>query len=77
MQSKHKQTNCKHSRRITAFSEGITILNQRIFKKDDIEFVTEFLCLYKNKQQIKRLEFMSFVFMMNLLSPVFLGKILK
>ena len=31
MQSKHKQTNCKHSRlQITAFSLGITILNQRI-----------------------------------------------
>ena len=30
---------------ITAFSVGITILNQRIFKKDDIEFVTEFTCL--------------------------------
>jgi len=35
MQSKHKQTNCKHSRRnsylqITAFSVGITILDQRI-----------------------------------------------
>jgi len=36
MQSKHKQTNCKQQTkilRITAFSEGITILNQRIFKK--------------------------------------------
>ena len=33
MQSKHKQTKCEQSRRnlqITAFSEGITILNQRI-----------------------------------------------
>ena len=48
MQSKHKQTKCEHSRRnfqITAFSLGITILNQRIFWKDDIEFVTEFPCL--------------------------------
>ena len=49
MQSKHKQTICKHSRRnsyrITAFSVGITILNQRIIYKDDIEFVTEFPCL--------------------------------
>ena len=35
IQSKHKQTNCEHSRRlqITAFSVGITILNQRIIKK--------------------------------------------
>ena len=30
---------------ITAFSVGITILNQRIILKDDIEFVTEFPCL--------------------------------
>ena len=49
MQSKHKQTNCKHSRRksygLQAFSVGITILNQKIISKDDIEFVTEFLCL--------------------------------
>ena len=30
---------------ITAFSVGITILNQRIIWKDDIEFVTEFPCL--------------------------------
>ena len=29
---------------ITAFSVGITILNQRIIKEDDIEFVTEFPC---------------------------------
>ena len=29
----------------TAFSVGITILKQRIILKDDIEFVTEFLCL--------------------------------
>ena len=28
----------------TAFSVGITILNQRIIWKDDIEFVTEFPC---------------------------------
>ena len=30
---------------ITAFSVGITIPNQRIILKDDIEFVTEFPCL--------------------------------
>ena len=30
---------------ITAFSVGITILNQRIIQKDDIKFVTEFPCL--------------------------------
>ena len=30
---------------ITTFSVGITILNQRIILKDDIEFVTEFPCL--------------------------------
>ena len=28
-----------------AFSVGITILNQRIIQKDDIEFVIEFPCL--------------------------------
>ena len=45
LQSKHKQTKCEHSRRNSqsaAFSVGITILNQRIIWKDDIEFVTEF-----------------------------------
>ena len=33
--------------RITAFSAGITvtILNQRIIRKDSIEIVTEFQCL--------------------------------
>jgi len=30
---------------ITALSVGITLLNQRIIYKDDIEFVTEFPCL--------------------------------
>ena len=48
MQSKHKQTKWEHSRRnlqITTFSVGITILNQRIIQKNDIEFVTEFPCL--------------------------------
>ena len=44
MQSKHKQTNCKHSRRksygLQLFSVGITILNLRIIKKGDIKFVT-------------------------------------
>ena len=45
MQSKHKQTKCELLQ-ITAFSVGITILNQRrIIWKDDIEFVTEFPCL--------------------------------
>ena len=34
-----------NSIQITAFSAGITKLNQRIIWKDDIEFVTEFLCL--------------------------------
>ena len=29
----------------TAFSVGITILNQKIIEKDYIEFVTEFPCL--------------------------------
>ncbi len=28
----------------SSFSVGITILNQRIIQKDDIEFVTEFPC---------------------------------
>ena len=47
MQSKHKQTKCEQTKflQITAFSLGITILNQRIIWKDDIEFVTEFQCL--------------------------------
>ena len=30
---------------ITAFSVGITLLNQIIIQKDDIEFVIEFPCL--------------------------------
>ena len=33
---------------LTAFSVGITILNQRIIWKDDIEFVTEFPCFLGN-----------------------------
>ena len=42
MQSKHKQNvNIADE----TFSVGITILNQRIIQKDDIEFVTEFPCL--------------------------------
>ena len=52
MQSKHKQTNfelCGHSIQtsygLQLFSVGITVLNQRIIQKDDIEFVTEFPCL--------------------------------
>ena len=52
MQSKRKQRNCKHSRRksyglqLSHFSVGITKLNQRIIWKGDIEFVTEFPCLF-------------------------------
>ena len=42
---KWRRTSCKQSRRITAFSVGITILNQRIIWKDDIEFVTVFTCI--------------------------------
>ena len=56
MQSKHKQTKCEHSRRNshrTAFSVGITILNQRIIWKDDIEFVTEFPCLLEQPCRTK------------------------
>jgi len=47
MQSKHKQNVniADETLQITAFSVGITIINQRIIWKDYIEFVTEFLCL--------------------------------
>ena len=45
MQSKHKQIVNIADEILTAFSAGITILNQRIIEKDDIEFVTEFPCL--------------------------------
>ena len=38
---------------ITAFSVGITLLNQRIIYKDDIEFVTEFPCLLGPLYNIK------------------------
>ena len=41
--------------RITAFSAGITILNQRIIEKDDIEFVTEFPCLLGHPVQILKI----------------------
>ena len=47
MQSKHNKQNFNIADELlqtTAFSVGITILNQRINKKDDIEFVTEFPC---------------------------------
>ena len=47
MQSKHKQTKCEHSRQNSyrlqlSQQVSITILNQRIILKDDIEFVPEF-----------------------------------
>ena len=48
IQSKHKQTKCKHSRQKSyglRFLGRYPILNQRIIQKDDIEFVTEFPCL--------------------------------
>ena len=49
MQSKHKQTNCEHSRwnpyKLQFSPVGITILSQRNNWKDLIEFVTEFPCL--------------------------------
>ena len=51
MQSKHKQTKCQYSRRnsyrlqLSQYSVGITIINQRIIWKDDIQFVTKFPCL--------------------------------
>ena len=49
MQSKHKQTKYEHSRRnsyrLQLSQQDITILNQRIIYKDDIEFVAEFPCL--------------------------------
>jgi len=45
MQSKHKQTNVNIADETLTYysflSIGITILNQRIIWKDDIEFVTE------------------------------------
>ena len=40
---------------ITAFSVGITILNQRIIWKDDIEFVTEFPCFLEHPVQYYKL----------------------
>jgi len=40
MKSKHKQHSRRNSYRLQAVSVGITILNQRIILKDDIEFVT-------------------------------------
>ena len=45
MQSKHKQTNCKHSRRKSYGLQLSHYTKQRIILKDDIEFVTEFPCL--------------------------------
>ena len=44
-QNINKQTEQTTILRITAFSVGITILNQRIILKDEIEFVAEFPCL--------------------------------
>ena len=52
MQSKHKQTNCKHSRRKSyglqlkfSKSKNYSKRRYRIIEKDDTEFVTEFPCL--------------------------------
>ena len=39
---------------LTDFSVGITILNQRIIYKDDIEFVTEFPCLLGHPVALNR-----------------------
>jgi len=39
-----------------AFYVGITILNQRIILKDDIEFVTEFPCLLGQPVQSKYIQ---------------------
>ena len=44
-QNKNKQNVNIADKTLTDFSVGITILNQRIIQKDDIEFVTEFPCL--------------------------------
>ena len=44
-QNINKQNVNKADETLTAFSIGITILNQRIIHKDDIEFVTEFPCV--------------------------------
>ena len=45
MQSKHKQSNCKHSRRKLYGLHIFLSRDQRIIDEDDIEFVTEFPCL--------------------------------
>ena len=42
--------------RITAFSVGIPILNQRVIYEDDIEFVTEFPCLLGRMQPLQYFE---------------------
>ena len=43
----------RNSNKITASSVGITIQNQRIIWKDDIEFVTEFPCLLGHPVRIR------------------------
>ena len=49
MQSKHKQTNCKHSRRKSytdySFLRRYYHTKSKNYLKDDIDFVTEFPCL--------------------------------
>ena len=40
MQSKHKKTNCEHSRR-----KSYGLQHERIIYKDDIKFITDFQCL--------------------------------
>ena len=40
-----QNVNIADETQITTFSVGITILNQRIILKDDIEFVSKFQCL--------------------------------
>ena len=45
MQSKHKQTNCKHRRRKSYGLQLSDYTKSSHYLKDDIEFVTKFPCL--------------------------------
>ena len=49
----HSKHIYKQTVNIAAFSVSITILNQRIILKDDIEFATEFPCLFVHPVSIE------------------------
>ena len=62
---------------ITAFSPGITILNQRIILKDDIKFVPEYSHVYCTPCIVRLLDLRIWLFMCLLHTVLFLIRVYK